>query len=100
MTDYSEPYWCDEHDPPVKCYEWCPACAEWGEYEVKPRISKIPKTHYPYKQHCYICVVPDNQKPSKDSTDRDFYTFNAVGFGDSVAEAYKDWEYQKDWGTQ
>lgn len=35
MTDYSEPYWCDEHDPPVKCYEWCPACAEWGEYEVK-----------------------------------------------------------------
>lgn len=35
MTDHSEPYWCDEHDPPVKCYEWCPACAEWGEYEVK-----------------------------------------------------------------
>lgn len=34
MTDHSEPYWCDEHNPPVKCYEWCPACAEWGEYEV------------------------------------------------------------------
>lgn len=28
MTEYSEPYWCDEHDPPEKCYEWCPACAE------------------------------------------------------------------------
>lgn len=67
---------------------------------MKPRISKIPETHYPYKQHCYICVIPDNQKPSKDSPDRDFYIFNAVGFGDTIAEAFQDWEYQKDWGTQ
>lgn len=32
MVDYLEPYWCDEHDPPVLCYEWCPACADPEEY--------------------------------------------------------------------
>ena len=32
MTDYNEPYWCGEHDPPVKCYEWCPACAGEDHY--------------------------------------------------------------------
>lgn len=38
MTDYSEPYWCEEHDPPVKCYDYCEICAEddlfnWGEQD-------------------------------------------------------------------
>jgi len=32
MIDYSEPYWCDEHEPPIRCYEWCPVCADPENY--------------------------------------------------------------------
>lgn len=32
MINYDEPYWCEEDHPPVRCWGYCPACADPEEY--------------------------------------------------------------------
>lgn len=46
MINYDEPYWCEEDHPPVRCWGYCPACAELADEEEILMVLELGKSYW------------------------------------------------------
>ena len=101
MIDYSEPYWCDEHDPPVRCYEWCPACADPEEYykeddNVKMSYEQVVKDFLSLDLQLYnTCITKKDYVEQASALHIKYFGLQGNPFGFIEGIYMSMWDYRQ-----